>query len=451
LTAANKTIFFLLCACVIVSTLAYGTVHQPTIALFYFVIAGMLVIWAIDGFTGSSVKYSTSLIQIPVYLAAAYAFLQIIPFGSIAETAGLSGIPRTISLAPFASEATGLHFIALGIFLSLALTYIDSAARLKRIAVVITIFGAVFAFFAILQSVLSPTKIYGIFERPSPFGSFVNRHNFAAYIEMTASIPLGLLFVGAVSRDKKLLYIIGITLMCVALLLSGSRGGFIALLAELILLIFLTTRSHGVRKVALRIALSLLLIGAVIVGAFFVGGETSLSRFAETAASKDITTNRTHIWAVTLKAISGNLPFGAGLGAFAQAYTPYDDFNGLERVEQAHNDYLQVLADAGIVGALIGLAFLFLIYRSARKGIAVHNLFRRGIAIGALSGIFAILIHSVFDFVLHTTAISILFLTLVAMLTAALRKYPDDESDPDNREHRKRRSSTKVAEFSPKR
>ena len=114
-------------------------------------------------------------------------------FGTVAETAGLSGIPRTISLAPFATEAAGLHFAALGIFLSLALAYIDSAARLRRMANVIIIFGAVFAFFAILQSVLSPTKIYGIFERPSPFGSFVNRHNFAAYIEMTASIwPSGI-------------------------------------------------------------------------------------------------------------------------------------------------------------------------------------------------------------------------------------------------------------------
>lgn len=448
MTVANKTIFFLLCACVVVSTLAYGTVHQPTIALFYFVVAGMLVIWAVDSFTSGTIKFSKSLIQVPVYLAAVYAVIQIIPFGSVAETAGLSGIPRTISLAPFATEATGLHFAALGIYLSLALAYIDSAARLKRMANVIIIFGAVFAFFAILQSVLSPTKIYGIFERPSPFGSFVNRHNFAAYIEMTVSIPLGLLFVGAVARDKKLLYITGITLMCVALLLSGSRGGFIALMAELILLIFLTTRSHGARKIALRVALSLLLIGAVIAGAFFVGGETSLSRFAETAASKDITTNRTHIWAVTLKAIAGNMPFGAGLGAFAQAYTPYDDFNGLERVEQAHNDYLQVLADGGVPGALIGLAFVFLLYQAARKGIAEHNMYRRGIAIGSLSGIFAILIHSIFDFVLHTTAISILFLTLTAMLSAALRKYPDDETDPGHHEHRKRRSSSKVAAFS---
>ena len=87
MTAANKIIFFLLCACLVVSTLAYGTVHQPTIALFYFVIAGMLVIWAVDGFASGSIKFSRSLIQLPIYLAAVYAFVQIIPFGTVAETA----------------------------------------------------------------------------------------------------------------------------------------------------------------------------------------------------------------------------------------------------------------------------------------------------------------------------------------------------------------------------
>ncbi|MBP6002989.1 MAG: O-antigen ligase family protein [Pyrinomonadaceae bacterium] len=448
MTVVNKLNFFLISACVVISALAYGTVHQPTIAVFYVAIASMLVIWAIDCFTSGAVRYSRSLIQIPVYATALYAFIQILPIGSIAETAGISGIPRTISLAPFATEATGLHYLALGIFLSLALVYIDSAARLKRVALIITIFGAVYAFYAILQSVLSPTKIYGIFERESPFGSFVNRHNFAAYIEMAVSIPMGMLFVGAVSRDKKLLYITGITVMCVALLLSGSRGGLVALLAQISLLIFLTTRAHGAKKVALRVALSVVLIGAVIVGAFFVGGETSLSRFAETAVSKDITTNRTHIWSITINAIKNNLPFGAGLGAFAQAYTPYDDFNGLERVEQAHNDYLQVLADAGLIGALIGGFLLFLIFRVGRQGISVENTFRRGVAVGALSGMFAILIHSIFDFVLHTTAVSVLFLTLFAMLAAATRKYKDDERNPDDHGHRRKRSSSKVAAFS---
>src|SRR5215203_2371798 len=126
-TLTSKIIFVLLAVCIVFTALAYGTVHQPTIALFY--------------------------------------------------------------------------------LLAAALNFLDSASRLRKMTSLITIFGFAFAFFAILQAVLSPTKIYGIYEveYAKPFGSFVNRHNFAAYIEMAIAIPLGLLFAGAVQRDKRLI------------------------------------------------------------------------------------------------------------------------------------------------------------------------------------------------------------------------------------------------------
>jgi len=177
-------------------------------------------------------RLSRNFLQLPLLAAAVYGAIQVIPIGSMAETAGISGIPNTISLDPFATQVSALHFFALFIFFAASLVFINSAARLRKIVAMIAIFGFIYSFFAILQSVLSPGKIYGIYETrfAVPFGSFVNRHNFAAYMEMTLCIPLGLLFVGAVNKDKRLLYITAIALMGVALLLSGSRGGFVALL-----------------------------------------------------------------------------------------------------------------------------------------------------------------------------------------------------------------------------
>ena len=107
------------------------------------------------------------------------------------------------------------------------------------------------------------------------------------------------------------------------------------------------------------------------------------------------------------------------------------------RLEQAHNDYLQILADAGIVGALLGLAFLIILFS---KGFARRNTsdnFRSGIATGALAGCFAVLVHSAFDFTLHTTANALLFLVLAAMATLDRRV---DESGGHQR-RRKRRTS----------
>lgn len=442
----SKPVFFLICTIIVFTTMAYGAVHQPTLALFYFFIAALILLWAIDCLKSGELRFSGSVLQVPLFALAAYGFIQIIPFGTYSEAGGIAGIPRTISIQPFATQVTSLHILALCLFFSVTLVYLDSAKRLRKLVTFIIVFGFIYAFYAILQSVLSPSKIYGIYGHTFaiPFGSFVNRHNFAAFIEMAVSVPLGLLFVGAVRRDKKLLYIVAVTLMTSALLLSGSRGGLVALIAEIILLIILTTGTQGGKRLVLKAALSLLLTAAAVGGAIFVGGDTSLTRFAETATSGDISSNRFHIWDVTLKIITHNLPLGTGLGAYTQAYTQFDTLSGQDLVEQAHNDYLQILSDAGLIGLIIGGLFLFWFFREGIRNTRRSNTFRRGVAVGAFAGCFAILIHSIFDFVLHITAISVMFLSLMALLVAAGRRFDDDIIDETRSRSRRAASVTSI-------
>lgn len=454
-TITSKILYFLLCATIVFTALAYGTVHQPTIAVFYIITVIVVLLWAFDAFTSGVLRFNKSLLQIPLLAALAYAVIQVIPFGSLAETAGISGIPRTISLDPFATKVAAFHFLALLIFLAAFLTYIDSAKRIKKLVIIITGFGFVFAFFAILQAVLSPNKIYGIYEVPyaTPFGSFVNRHDFAAYMEMTLSLPLGLMFVGAIGKDRKLLFITAIALMGIALVLSGSRGGLISLLAAIFFLLILTTKTKSSAQFALKVGLTILLVATIVVGSILIGGESSLTRFAETATSQDFSTSRTYIWSITLSIIAGNFPLGAGFGAFGVAYTPFDIFNGLQRVEQAHNDYLEVLAVAGIVGLAIGGCFLVQLFRTGLRNAKTANTFRRGVCLGALAGCFAILVHSLFDFVLHITAIATLFLTFIALIVVSGNEFPDDapEIKPRHRDEKSRSGSVTSIEKGRKR
>ena len=447
MTLLNRINFFLICALPIFTAIAYGTVHQPIIAFFYLVVTLMVCLWAADCFTGGTLRYSSSRLQIPLLLLAVYGLIQIIPFGTFNDASGVANIPRTISLEPFATQTTALHILALAAFFSLSLVYFDSARRLRKVVTVITVFGFIYAFYAILQSVLSPNKIYGIYGPASatPFGSFVNRHNFAALMEMLICLPLGLIFVGAVGRDKRLLYIVAIALMGSALLLSGSRGGFVALIAEIIILIILTSRARGRKNLVLKVAMSALLIAAAVGGAIFVGGETSLTRFADSATSQDITSNRTLIWGQTIKVIAEHLPFGSGLGAYAQAYTPFDPSSGFERVEQAHNDYLQILSDAGLIGLIIGVLFLYWFFKEGTANVRTKNTFRRGVAVGAFAGCSAILVHSIFDFVLHITAISVMFLLVMGVLIASGREFEDDIDEFDEFQHRRSRSASVTA------
>ncbi|REJ78911.1 MAG: O-antigen ligase domain-containing protein [Acidobacteria bacterium] len=427
-TFAGKLAFFLLLATIVWTTLAYGTVHQPIIALFYVFVVLVVILWAIDSLVSGTIRFDKSQLQIPIAAAAIYGFIQTIPFGSVAVPGGVETVPNTISVAPFWTRLASAHFVALFAFFASMLVFTNSVRRIKKIVQLITIFGFIFAFFAILQSFLSPDKIYGIYESKyaEPFGSFVNRHNFAAFMEMSIALPLGLLFGGAVEKDKRLIYVTAIGLMGIALLLSGSRGGFVSIIAGVVFLVFVSTGTSGTRDKIVKGAMAVILIIVFVAGSILVGGESSLTRFAETATSDNFSTNRIQIWSVTLDVIQHHLPFGAGLGAFGVAYTPFDPNNGFERVEQAHNDYLEVVADAGVVGALIGAFFLFALFRTGLRNIKVENRYRRGVALGAFAGCFSILVHSAFDFILHISAITILFLTLLTLLVVSGREYSDD-------------------------
>src|SRR5215213_9951183 len=271
-TLTRKIIFVLLAVCLVFTALAYGTVHQPTIALFYLLAAAVVVLWAIDGFQTGFLRFNKTLLQIPVIATALYALIQIIPFGTLAETGGVSGIGRTISLEPFWTQMFAFHFLALFFFFAASLTFLDSASRLRKMTLLITIFGFGFAFFAILQAVLSPTKIYGIYEveYAKPFGSFVNRHNFAAFMEMTIAVPLGLLLTGAIPRDKRLIYLTAVGLMGISLIMSGSRGGLVSLLAMVVFMLILTNKTRGAGQPVLKIGLAVLLVAVIITGAILI-------------------------------------------------------------------------------------------------------------------------------------------------------------------------------------
>ena len=76
-----------------------------------------------------------------------------------------------------------------------------------------------------------------------------------------------------------------------------------------------------------------------------------------------------------------------------------------------------MFSDGGIIGALVALSFVVLLFYLALKRARSHDDFRRGVALAALSGCFAVLVHSFFDFTLHTTSNALLFLVTAALAT----------------------------------
>jgi O-antigen ligase len=192
-----------------------------------------------------------------------------------------------------------------------------------------------------------------------------------------------------------------------------------------------------------RAGLAFALIVALIGGALAFGGADIFTRLLGTPTASDPTTGRAHFWSVALDVIKAYPITGSGLGSFGIIYTRYDSRNGLFRLEQAHNDYLQALSDGGIIGGALGLWFILVLFRRGFARRETHDPFRRGVITGALAGCFAVLVHSFFDFTLHTTANALLFLILAALATQ------DSRVDQTGQRRGSRRRSPSLSENAP--
>jgi len=431
-TIYSRFLFLAICVAIVMSALAYGTVHYWSMAVLDLCGALLILLWLADGWRLGTLRLSKNVLQLPLLGMVGLGLFQLLPLRD-ANTAGVlsTSAVRTLSLDPYSTRLVIVQVATLFIFFAAALVFIDTPHRLRIIVRTIAIFGFVLAIFGMTQSFTSPNKVYWMRElaQSTAFGPFINRHHFAGYMELALAIPLGLLFSGAIEGEKKLLYIFAVGMMGVALILTNSRGGIISLVAEVLFLVVIAgfgnkhrarepeEKRKRVRSGITRVALALALMIGILAGTVLFGGEQALSRFVGSVNTEDPTTGRAHFWNVTLDIIHAHPFIGTGLGAFGVIYTRYDSHNGLYRLEQAHNDYLQVLADGGIIGALLGLFFVIALFRMGLQRRETGDEFRRGVATGALAGCFAVLVHSFFDFTLHTTANALLFLVLAALAT----------------------------------
>jgi O-antigen ligase len=452
-TFASRLVFLTICVAVVLTTLAYGTVHYWAMAVFALSAAGIVCLWCVDGLVLRSVQLSRNALQWPLLGMVVLGLIQLLPLRTV-DNAGLPLAPaRTLSLDPYATRLVLVQISALLIYFVATLIFTDSPRRLRAIVRTITIFGFLLAMFGLTQSFTTDgTRVYWFRQlaQSTAFGPFINRHHFAGYMELAIALPLGLLFSGSVESYKRPIYAFVAMMMGVALIMTNSRGGIISLAAEILFLAVVAgpgllkgerrPRAQRVRSALLRAGLAFGLIVVLIGGTIAVGGQDVFTRLLGTANADDPTTGRAHFWSVTLDVIKAYPVVGSGLGSFSVIYTKYDSRNGFYRLEQAHNDYLQTLADGGILGGILGLAFLIVLFG---RGFAVRETddkFRRGVATGALAGCFAVLIHSFFDFTLHTTSNALLFLILAALATQDTRVAQGSHRRGPRRRHRSRSS-----------
>ena len=430
----SRIIFVLLCTMLVFSTAAFGSVDVWALGV-NVLFAGLLIIfWTIETWRKKEFRFNTSALQIPILGLILIGLIQLLPLRSLTFPADLLSTPaaNSLSLAPYATRLALVQLSVYFIFFAAAQTFINNEKRLRLIVAAIVGFGSLMAFFGILQQLTNTESIYGLraSSQAAPFASFVNRHHFAAFMEMTIGLSLGLLLgKKALKKDKRIFLLFAIVVMGIALVFTGSRGGIVSLLAVVIFIITISLKQKDsdeaeiasgskLRKPFVYIGGTLLLVLILLGSVLFLGGSDLFLRSIGVGVSGDVSTGRFHFWQIGWQIFLDHPILGAGLDAFGTMFPNYDSWNGIFRVEQTHNDYLQTLADAGILGFACIAAFIYLLFKKSRliKSKASDR-FGRGAAAGALAGCFGILVHSFFDFPLRTSSNMFFFLTLALIAT----------------------------------
>jgi hypothetical protein len=214
-----------------------------------------------------------------------------------------------------------------------------------------------------------------------------------------------------------LLFGLASVFIAVALVFSKSRSGIMILVATVVLSVAalgswreLSDRASERRR--LRGLLSLV-AAAALVAVLWLGVGPVIARFGET----DITSEMRRTFMANTVRMTGDFVWaGAGKGTYVHVYPLYRKVDDGYLLSYAHNDYLEVTAENGVIaGGCLIVAGFWLFGHLAGRWRQRRNNFAKGVGLGAILGILALLIHGFTDFNLQIPANAVYFVGFVAL------------------------------------
>ena len=340
----------------------------------------------------------------------------------------------TISVDPHATRAAWLLSCAYAVAFALALLLVRDLRRLGWLCAAIVAAGALQAFAgALLHLGRVDLDVLGM---PIPHsqrasGTYVNRNHLAGLLEMTLAVGIGLMVGQLEDRPRrgwrqfvretaelllstKAMLRLVLVIMVIGLVMTRSRVGNAAFFASLMVAggIALVFSRRAPRSTVVFIA-SLVVVDVLLVGAWF-GVEQTAQRLSETTVAG--VGARQNASAEALRIVADHPLTGTGAGTFYAAFPRYRGPDLDVFYDHAHNDYVQFLAETGIVGtALAGLFAAFSVGCALLALLRRTQALPRGVAFGVVMGATAIGIHSAVDFNLQIPANALVFVLLMAL------------------------------------
>lgn len=321
-------------------------------------------------------------------------------------------------------------FLYLGVFY-LTLDFASSRHLTKWLVCTVLGLGAALAFIGFIKyqgGIIPSFWDYGTpGDANSLTSTFVNHNHIAGYLAMVFALVLGLFLFRPFWPPA--VWVAVLILILVAICLTMSRGGWIATFCALEFIVIFFLLKKGVGRLKVLAVASVLFVA---VGLTIFGSNPVIERLRSMGNENEPSlVSRLAVWKASTELIQENPLLGTGLGTFPWSFTKVRPAGLTLRYREAHNDYVQVATEMGLL-ALIPLCWgIFLVFK---KGLSqfknTESRFRAGLVLGSLGGIVAILVHSMSDFNMQITANGILFSLLVGLVVRTSVNFNADQSKP---------------------
>jgi hypothetical protein len=365
------------------------------------------------------------------------------------DPAFAAGNAHALSIWPASTRVALVLYAALVIWLA-SLVRLLSSAGSRRFVEALTGLGVLVALVGIVQKPLYSGAIYGVWTlKPwrEPFGPFVNRNHFAGWMVMVLPLTLSLLVAGihrstaalkpgwrhkvlwlSSPEANRLALVAGAAMvMALSLVLTMSRSGMTAFVASIVMTGWFVARVFDSRPQRIGAGICLAAVVFVVVG--WAGPDVIASRFS--SADWGEFNSRRGAW---LDAIGVTRAFpvaGTGANTYWAAALFYQRHELTHYFAQAHNDYLQIAAEGGLLLTLPALVCVVIFVRDVIRCMGDQRATTVWwLRAGAVTSLLAIAFQESVDFSLQMPGNAALFAAVCAI--ALHRPAPPDHRAPSS-------------------
>jgi O-antigen ligase len=330
-----------------------------------------------------------------------------------------------------------LQVLVFGFLFLATINNLRGAEEISFVAGTLIVAGTLSAGYAVAQMTNHSNHVWN---QISPYigrvgGTFISPNNLACFLALLLPLTLAYLLVGKVNVVTRILLGYATVAMLAGLAVTFSRGGYIAAAAGIILLLAILL-GHGNHRGKAALLLLILFAGGGFLASHYLSKTVGYMRRVQSPeGSVEVidgsAASRLEIWQAATKMWWEHPWFGVGPAHFDYRFREYRPENLQGRPDRAHNDYLNLLADWGIIGGTIVLAGMGLFFFSIREtwphvrreendfGTGQSNRF--AFFLGATCALAALAVHSAMDFNLHIPANALASVILLALVASNVR------------------------------